>query len=121
MYNTQMIPTHFFGLDNFFDALDGNGKACMPRAAVVEKDGAYTLEIDLPGVRKEDVEVDVEGDTLAVKASRKTATSQVTYERTFKLAEDLDPSSAEASFENGVLSFKLSKKQVAEKRKIMIK
>ena len=54
MYNTQIIPTRFFGLDRFMDAFNGDN-ANLPRAAVVEKDGVYTLEIDLPGVKKENI------------------------------------------------------------------
>ena len=120
MYNTQIIPTRFFGLDRFMDAFNGDN-ANLPRAAVVEKDGVYTLEIDIPGVKKENIDVHVEGDSLSIKAVRKTETSQASYERTFKLAKDLDPSTAEAAFEDGVLSFRLSKKPAEEKRKIAIK
>lgn len=121
MYNTQMIPTHFFGLDNWFDSFKENEKANMPRAAVAEKDGIYTLEVDLPGVKKENIEVGLENDTLTVKASRKTATAEMQYERSFKLSKELDAEAAEVSFENGVLSVKLGKKASAAAHKLIIK
>lgn len=124
MYNTQMIPTHFFGLDNFFDAFDDEGKACgayVPRAAVAEKDGQYTLEVDLPGVKKENIDLNLENDTITVKATRKSATADIKFERSFKLSKDLDADAADVSFENGLLSVKLGKKAAAQARKLVIK
>jgi len=124
MYSTQMIPATFFGLDNLFDSFDDetkNSGKFMPRASVAEKDGVYTLEVELPGVKKGDLDVSVNGDTLSVKASRKSATSEMSYERSFRLAEDLDTDNVEASFEDGVLTFTLAKKKSAEARKLTIK
>ncbi len=124
MYNTQMIPARFFGLDDWLDSFhkaSTNDSACMPRAAVAEKDGGYVLEVDLPGAKKEDIEVHIENDTLKIKATRKTATAEMHYERAFKLAKDLDAEAAEVSFENGVLGVKLGKKASAAARKLVIK
>lgn len=124
MYNTQMIPTHFFGLDNFFDAFDSEGKnsgVFVPHAAVAEKDGRYTLEVDLPGVKKENIDLNLENDTITVKAFRKTATADVKFERSFRLSKDLDAEAADISFENGLLSIGLGKKASAAARKLVIK
>ncbi len=124
MYNTKMIPARFFGLDDWLDSFHNasrNEAACTPRAAVAEKDGGYVLEVDLPGAKKEDIEVHMENDTLKIKATRKTATAEMHYERAFKLAKDLDTEKAEVSFENGVLVVKLGKKASATARKLVIK
>ncbi|MCR5027965.1 MAG: Hsp20/alpha crystallin family protein [Fibrobacter sp.] len=124
MYNTQMIPTHFFGLDKFFDAFENEGKACgscMPRAAVAENNGQYTLEVDLPGVKKEDIDLNLENFMLTIKASRKSATADMKFERSFKLSQDLDTEAADVTFENGLLSIKLSKKASAAPHKLVIK
>lgn len=124
MYNAQMIPARFFGLDDWFDSFRDSAKndsACTPRAAVAEKDGGYILEVDLPGAEKEDIEVHIENDVLKIKASRKTATAEMHYERAFKLAKELDAEAADVLFENGVLSVKLGKKASATARKLVIK
>ena len=124
MMNTQMIPAAFFGLNDWFDSLNDNSKTCKnctPRASVSEKNGVYTLEVDLPGVKKSDIEVNVEGDTLSIKAVRKSVNSEMAYERSFKLSDDLNPDSAEAFLEDGVLTFKFTKKQTAASRKLVIK
>ena len=118
MYNTQMIPTHFFGLNKFFDAFENEGKAC---AAVAENNGQYTLEVDLPGVKKEDIDLNLENFMLTIKASRKSATADMKFERSFKLSQDLDTEAADVTFENGLLSIKLSKKASAAPHKLVIK
>ncbi len=124
MYHNQVVP--FFGFSDLFDTLNEDVKACdscMPRASVSEKGGIYTLEVELPGVKKSDIDVKVEGDTLSIKATRKNATSEMHYERSFKLAEEINPDSAEAFLENGILTFKFTKKQTASsaQRKLTIK
>ncbi len=122
MYN-EMVPV--FGLSNLFDTLNDDVKACgscMPRSSVSEKGGIYTLEVELPGVKKSDIDVNVEGDTLSIKATRKSASSEMHYERSFKLAEEINPDSAEAFLENGILTFKFTKKQNANlQHKLIVK
>ncbi len=122
MYN-EMIPV--FGLSNLFDTLNDDVKACgscMPRSSVSEKGGIYTLEVELPGVKKSDIDVNVEGDSLSIKATRKSATSEMHYERSFKLGEEINPDSAEAFLENGILTFKFTKKQNANSQhKLIVK
>ncbi len=122
MYN-EMIPV--FGLSNLFDTLNDDVKACgscMPRSSVSEKGGIYTLEVELPGVKKSDIDVNVEGNSLSIKATRKSATSEMHYERSFKLGEEINPDSAEAFLENGILTFKFTKKQNANSQhKLIVK
>ncbi len=122
MYH-EMVPV--FGLSNLFDMLNDDVKACgscMPRSSVSEKGGIYTLEVELPGVKKSDIDVNVEGDTLSIKATRKSASSEMHYERSFKLAEEINPDSAEAFLENGILTFKFTKKQNANSQhKLIVK
>lgn len=124
MYSNQLVP--LFGFSDLFDTLNDDVKACgscMPKASVSEKGGIYTLEVELPGVKKSDIDVNVEGDTLSIKAMRKKASSEMHYERSFKLAEEVNPESAEAFLENGILTFKFTKKQTASpnQRKLVIK
>ncbi|MCI5600725.1 MAG: Hsp20/alpha crystallin family protein [Hallerella porci] len=124
MFTKKMIPANFFGLNDWFDTLNEDVKACdsyVPRATVSEKGGIYTLEVELPGVKKSDIDVDIEGDTLTIKATRKSATSEMKYERSFKLSEDLNAENADAFLEDGILTFKFVKKQSAQAHKLVIK
>jgi HSP20 family protein len=70
----QRRPFHYF--ENLYAEMDrlaqsdfggktGQG-AWLPAADIVETDGAYTIEIELPGVRREDVDVNLNGNELVV-------------------------------------------------------
>ena len=78
------------------------------------------LEVELPGVKKEDLDVQVEKNIITVKATRARKESKFTYERSFRLADDIDTENIKVSLENGVLSFALAKKQQAAARKLTI-
>ena len=123
MLLTKMLPTNIFGLNDWFDSLNEDVKSCdtcSPHASVSEKGGIYTLEVELPGVKKSDIDVDVQGNTLSVRAVRKKATSEIKFERAFKLSEDLNLENIDAFLEDGILSFKFVKKQSAQQHKLEI-
>lgn len=122
MVTNQIIPTAFFGLKNFLDtfAADNNDSERVPAAALYEKDGDFNLEIELPGVRKEDIEIKAEAGLLTVKATRKKGESVWNYKREFRLSEEVDQENVKATFENGVLELELKKKEQAATKTIEI-
>ncbi|MFA6623207.1 MAG: Hsp20/alpha crystallin family protein [Fibrobacteraceae bacterium] len=124
MLTSNMVPAPFFGLRDFFDAFDSDrdSNSLMPKASVFEdkKAGTFTLDVELPGVKKENLDVRVEGGNLSIKATRKTKESEMTYERSFHLAEDLDTENVKAALNDGVLSCTFSKKKSAEARKLTV-
>lgn len=95
-----------------------------PRVDAVESDTNYTLFIELAGVAKEDVHVTVENSVLTIKGEKKRpeAHNDVTFvskgrrfgkfERSFKLAENVDTTSVGAEFSNGILTLTLPKIEV---------
>ena len=100
---------------------------------VAEKEGAYLVTAELPGVRKEDIRVDIDGAqvtlTAEVKREKETregervlhserAFGKVT--RSFALPQDLDEAKAEAKFRDGVLELTLPKKAAAARKQIAI-
>jgi HSP20 family protein len=91
-----------------------------PKADYYEVDNGFMLEVELPGVKKEDLDIQVEKNIITVKATRNRKESKFTYERSFRLADDIDTENIKVSLENGVLSFALSKKQTAAARKLTI-
>ena len=107
-------------LDNF-NACNAQGEcAYTPKADYYEVDNGFVLEVELPGVKKEDLDVQVEKNIITVKATRARKDSKYTYERSFRLADDIDPENIKVSFENGVLTFSLAKKQQASARKLTV-
>ncbi len=87
-----------------------------PACDVEETDTHWVLRFDLPGMSKDDIEVRIDDNVLTVSGERKKETERkesgrVYYERSyggfsrsFTLPEAVDPSSVEASYENGVLT-----------------
>ncbi len=100
------------------------------RMDVVDKGSAYGVTVDLPGVRKEDIRVTVEGPRVAIAAESKSASEvkdgervlhteryAASYARSFELPAEVSEEGADASFENGVLHLTLPKRaQLASKR-----
>jgi len=103
--------------------------------AVNEKidDKGYYLEVDLPGVNKEDIEISVNEGILTISGERKLQRKEEKenytriesffgrFERSFKLPADADADNIEAKYENGVLKLFIPRRQKAEGKKIEIK
>jgi len=109
--------------------------AFVPTVNTREGDDAYYIEVDLPGVKKEDINIDVDDNTLTISGERKIKEEHKEdnfykvesvygkFERAFSLPEDVDTEKIEAEHKNGVLEIKIPKVQKVEKtpKKIEIK
>ena len=113
---------------------DGRGDV-LPRMKVdvAEKNGAYTVTAELPGVKKDDIQVTIDGAqvTLAAEVRRERETSQdervlhtervfSKASRSFTLPQEVDEAKAEAKYHDGVLELTLPKKQAAAQKRITI-
>jgi HSP20 family protein len=95
---------------------------------VTENDKEYRVLADVPGVRKEDISVTIDGDEVAISAEMKRENDVKEKEgavrrseryygkvyRAFSLGEDVDQAKAEAKYIDGVLTLTLPKKAPAE-------
>ena len=113
---------------------NGRGET-LPRMKVdvAEKNGAYVVSAELPGVKKEDIQITIDGAqvTLAAEIKREKEASQderVLHTervygkttRSFALPQELDEAKAEAKFRDGVLELTLPKKAAAQRKQISI-
>lgn len=89
-----------------------------PATNLFEDNGEYTLEVDLPGVKKSDISIGVNQGLLTIAAVRKRGEDETKYERKFKISDEIDVSSIQAKHEDGVLTLDIKKK--AEKQPIAI-
>jgi HSP20 family protein len=111
------------------------GAEAAPRMKVdvAEKNGAYTVTAELPGVKKEDIQVTIDGAqvTLAAEVKREKEVTQderVLHTervfgkatRSFTLPQEVDEAKAEAKFRDGVLELTLPKKAAAARKQISI-
>lgn len=110
----------FFGQTNGSDA-DG---ARSPAIDVVESDASYTVSVDMPGVKKEDVKVAIDGRRVDIHAESKRESetkegervvhrerSAASWSRSFTLPSELDDAVSSAKLEHGVLTLVLGKKR----------
>ena len=107
----------------------------VPAVNTREADDAYYIEVDLPGVKKEDISIDVDDNVLTISGERKVEEERKDeefyrvesfygkFERSFTLPEDVDADKIEAEAKDGVLTIRIPKAQVVEKapKKIEIK
>ncbi|MEQ1743140.1 MAG: Hsp20/alpha crystallin family protein [Candidatus Nitrotoga sp.] len=101
---------------------------------LTENDTTYTVRAEIPGMKKEDVKVQVDGNRVSISAETKQEKEEKEGERvicreryqgssyrSFTLSSDVDESKAQAKFENGVLELTLPKKNGKTSKQLEIK
>ena len=93
----------------------------VPLADVYETSETFVVQIELPGVDEEDVEIKVDGDLLEVRGERRAGAlgrpesfhrmerSYGPFVRTIQLSQDVDPERVVAQFRDGLLRLELAK------------
>ena len=108
-------------------------RGAKPPVDVLEKNDAYLVEVELPGLGEKDVELTLNGRILTIASKkepketaadarylvRERAASQ--WKRSFELPENIDAEHVVATFKNGLLAVELPKKPEARERSIEIK
>ena len=100
---------------------------------VKEDDKSYTVKADIPGVKKEDIQVDIEDDRVSLKAEVKREKAEkkdekVVYServygmvsRSFTLPTDVDAKGASAEYKDGVLNLTLPKKANGSAKRVAV-
>lgn len=102
-----------------------------PRVNVVEEEDAVIIEAEVPGVARENTEVEVRDGTLHLKARingngqghgryRLRERVPASYYRAFTLGDGVDPSRVEATLQHGVLTVRLAKSERLRPRQIAV-
>ena len=100
---------------------------------VKETDQGYTVQAEVPGVAKEDIQVSVDGNVVTLSAEVKQSDTQASDEkllrseryygsvsRSFQLPADIDRDTAKAKYDNGVLTLTLPKKKSGASQRLAI-
>jgi HSP20 family protein len=116
-------------------AFEGAGREALPRAKVdvAEKNGAYKVIAELPGVKKDDIHVAIDGAQVTIEAEVKQEKEASQDERvlhvertfgkvtrSFALPQEVDEAKVEAKFRDGLLELTLPKKAAAQRKQIAI-
>jgi len=102
-----------------------------PNVDVLESEKNIILRCDLPGVQKENIKIDVVGDTLSISGEKKMIEDQDVkyhkieringaFSRTFKIGVPIDQENIKAAFKNGVLEIIVPKAEKLAQKKIEI-
>jgi HSP20 family protein len=117
---------------NRFVSSETQATRFVPPADVLVTDDGVTVHMDVPGIRPDALEVELENDVLTVRGERPypyadgdRAVKRIErgfgrFERTLRVPQDLDPNAIEASMTDGVLSLRLPKPESLKPRKIQI-
>ena len=80
------------------------------------EDGTLSVSLDVPGIKKEDISVEVSADNIVnVSGQRKTTTSSYSVNKSFYVPDGYDPDSLKAELKDGVLTLMLSIKPTESK------
>ena len=96
-------------LDKFLDDTLGSlsGTRTAPLATVEDGDKAYSLQLDVPGLAKEQLDIGIEGDVLRITSKPDAARS---VKAAYRFPLEIDAAGSTAKLENGVLTLVLAKK-----------
>lgn len=134
----SLITRDFFDMDNFFDdrMWKGglmetdfwNGKTVEPALNIRETDDHFEIELAAPGFSKKDFEVTIEDGCLNISAKKEFTKEEKeeeytrrefnysAFERSLQLPETVKEEEIKAKYNDGILRFKLMKREEAKKR-----
>lgn len=117
----------------FFAPVRAERAAVSIKVDVSEKENAYVIHAEIPGVKKDDIQVSIEGNQVTIGAEINKETEAKNGERvlrterlygnafrSFTLPADLDEEKSAARYENGILELTLAKKPAVAGRKLAI-
>ncbi len=117
----------------FVKPLHGDPLPSRIAVEVSENEQAYTVQAELPGVNKDDIHIDIDGNVVTMRAEikqedRKTEGDKVlrseryygAVSRSFQLPMEIDSGAAKAKYENGILHVTLPKKIVSTAKRLTV-
>ncbi|HYK62528.1 MAG TPA: Hsp20/alpha crystallin family protein [Bryobacteraceae bacterium] len=127
----------FPGLKAFEDTMsrlfaEPSARPWVPPVDISENENELVVKADVPDVKFEDIQVNLENDTLTLKGVRKfekasdkggyhrIERSYGSFERSFTVPNTVDAEHVKADYKNGVLTVTLPKKETAKPRKINV-
>jgi HSP20 family protein len=110
-------------------------KTIEPLTNIEETEKDVLLEMEMPGISKQDIDIELQEDRLGIKTNINNKEEDIPkgytaiyrerfpaeYSRTFILGDDIAQDNIDAQFENGVLRLRLAKSEKTKPKKITIK
>lgn len=116
-------------VERFFDVFSNNEYNFAPACEILDEEKFYSIGLDIPGLSKDELEIEVKDNHLHVSGERKqtektnvlrTERRYGKFSRMFSLPQNVNAEAIEARFENGVLEITLPKEEKSQSKKIQI-
>ena len=114
-------------------AMESADIARRAKIEVTEQKDGYTVHAELPGVKKEDIKIEIDGDQVSLSAETRAEKEAKEGERvihseryygrmarSFRLGAEIDQSRANAKYENGILELTLPKRVGSSSKQISV-
>jgi len=107
-------------------------RAWAPSVDIFEDHNEIVVKADLPGVKQEDIDIELTGETLTIKGERKFEDTQRkdnylrversygSFQRSFTVGVPIDQDKIKAAFNSGVLEVRLPKSELTKPKKITV-
>jgi HSP20 family protein len=118
----SLFPKFFNSMVNdFFPESASDNRFFSPKVDIVEKDNQFEVHASLPGLKKEDIKIDLKNDVLTISGERKFQNEQKeakyhlveshygSFSRSFTLPESVNKETIQAEFKDGILQLVLPK------------
>jgi len=121
-------------MDEFFnDAVATRKNTFAPSIDISETDKQFIVDVEVPGINKKDIELNLENNMLTISGERsfnkeeegkqyhRVESHYGTFNRSFRLPENVDSDSIKATYNNGILNITVDKSEEKLKKQIEIK
>ena len=119
-------PSLFNNFFNEYETLATQNYKSLPAVNILEKEDSFTLELAVPGLKKEDFKINFHENKLTISAEKKVENSETTekytkkefsynqFQRTFNLPQIVDNEKIGAMYVDGILNVLIPKKEEAK-------
>lgn len=126
-------PWFGFGWPKELISRDGDLEFQTPKIEMYEDKNEVVVKAELPGIKKEDLEVNLQENILTIRGERKNEKEEKEkgyyysersygfFERSFEIPEKVLHDKIKASFKDGILEIRLAKSEEAKRKEIKIK
>lgn len=132
--NNRLMSTRFSDImDDFFnDVVSSRQESFVPGIDISETEKEFHISAELPGMKKEDININLENGRLSISGERsfknedngetyhRVETQYGSFNRSFQLPENVDEDSIKATYEDGLLNITVDKSEDKVKKQIEI-
>lgn len=123
--------------NNFFNEIASwpssyNDRILSPNTDIIENDSDYNLEMELPGVTQDNIDLKIDSNILTIEGKKEQCSEKKdknyhmqeryygSFYRSISLPSNIDEEHIEAQFKDGILSIKIPKKEQSKAKKIKV-